>query len=109
MLFADGLFLVTSFSSNLSVSSLGKLVGLKDSYFISFLIFTFLSFSSVSFNIFLILKGCYFSLELCFFVYCLNISSAYVHFHSFDDLINFYILWKIAELFLKKIYKRQKI
>ena len=83
MLYANGFFFVTSFSLNLSISSIDKVIGLKNRSSIPFLIFISLSLSSLSFNS---LNS--FSLEFCFFVYRLSISSAYVHFYSFDDSNN---------------------
>ena len=97
-MFLIRLIFFISFCSNLFISSIDTIIGLKTSSSVSLVIFTSLSFNSISLNsiksfsnskrLFLIFKN-------CFFVYCLSIFSQYSCFYSLSSAslhINKYVL-----------------
>ena len=101
MFLANVLFFIISFSSNLSISSVDTLIGLKSSSFISFLMFT--SSDTLTFN-----SSEYFSnsqrLSLAFkillFLYYLLFI---IYLFLTPQLIYLYILWKnYSSIFEKK-------
>ena len=71
------LFLI-SFCSSLSISSIGTIIGLKNSSSISLLFFSSLSFNSPSFN----LTKSFYNSKICFFAHCLSILSQYFRFYK---------------------------
>ena len=92
-MFLIDLFFFNSFCSNLSISSIDKVIGLKIVPLFFFLLFSSVSFSSLSLDsilvlyiFFLILKGCFLPLKIGFFAYCLSILSQYFRFYNLNVL-----------------------
>ena len=105
-MFLIGLFFFIYFRLNLSISSRDTIIGLKNSSFVSLLIFTFLCFNYLSFNFtksFSNSKRLFFTFKN--FVFCIwfEILSQYFHFYNFNILrLPFLCIYKNNVLKLSK-------
>ena len=97
-----GLIFFILCSSNLSISSLDTIIGILNSFSISFLIFSFLSFNSIPFNSvksFSNSKDYFLVLKIDYFAYFLSIFSQYFRYYSLG--FSSYIFTKLFWNFLK--------
>ena len=109
-MFLVGFSFFISFSSNLSKSSIGTIIGLSNSSSISLLIFTSISFNSLSFNSvksFSNSERLSLLLKIVTFAYYLSILSQYVRFYNLN-VLSFSFLY-ICKKHVKKILKQKQI
>lgn len=108
-IFAKGIFTTISFSSNLSKSSTNTIIGLKNTFSISHLIFICLSFNLLIFwNLLLFLKSYSLLSEFFFFLYIIPFQYVYCYSFVVPNDLSLIILKKLVKNVWKKIIMNSK-